>query len=430
MTERLALTSAQTGVWVAQQLNPGDTSFTCTEYCDIAGPVDPDRFRAALCEVVAATPALRAGFDLGDEGLVQHIDDTVDIPMHYLDLSRESDAYAAARCWMARHRENHGFDLTKGPLATWALFKAASDRFIWYRAVHHIAVDGLGHSLIASAVADSYTALSTGRRRRTAPVGTLRQVVEADIAYQRSDAFRRDGEFWAAYLENRMDTVSLTDWRLPPNGAAIRESAYLEPAEVGMLRSVARDLVLPWPAVVVAVLAVQLHRATGVRRMTLSLPVTARTEPALRTVPAMVSNTVPLRLDLTAKADFKTVAEQAAEGLKEVLRHQRYPMERLARLVPGLPAGRRQFGPEINIMSFHYDDDYAGSRATVHSLNSGPVEDLTINIYHRGWSQGMHIAFDGNSALYGRAELSHHVEEFASLLRSVRGLLDGGLITS
>lgn len=426
MTEQLALTSAQAGVWVAQQLNPDDKSFTCSEYCNIAGPVDPDYFRAALREVVAATPALRARFDFGDEGLIQYIDDTVDIPMHYLDLSQESDAYGAAKSWMTRHRENHEYDLSKGPLATWALFKTASDRFIWYRAVHHIAVDGLGQSLIASAVADSYTALVTGCRRRTPPAGTFRQVVEADTTYQRSDAFRSDGEFWVAYLENQSDTVSLTDWRPPPNGAAIRESAYLGPEDVGMLRSVARDIGLPWPAVVVAVLAIQLHRATGVRRMALGLPVTAREEPALRLVPAMVSNTVPLRLDLTTKTDFRALAVQAAEGIKEVLRHQRYPAERLARIISGLPAGRRQFGPEINIMSFHYDDNYAGSRATIHGLNSGPVEDLTINIYHRGGSRGMHIAFDGNAALYSCSELSHHVEEFVSLLRSVRVLLDGG----
>ncbi|BCK68033.1 hypothetical protein Srufu_019860 [Streptomyces libani subsp. rufus] len=215
MTEQLALTSSQTGVWVAQQLDPDDKSFTSSEYCDIAGPIDPVLFETALREVVATTPALRARFDIGDEGLTQYIDDTVDIPMHYLDVSGEPDPCAAARRWMARHREEEVYDLAKGPLVTWALFKASPERFLWYRAVHHIVVDGFGCALIASHVADVYTALATGRPRRPRPPGTLQQAVEADTAYQLSEAFNRDGEFWRAHLADQTETVSLTDWRPP-----------------------------------------------------------------------------------------------------------------------------------------------------------------------------------------------------------------------
>ncbi|BCK68032.1 hypothetical protein Srufu_019850 [Streptomyces libani subsp. rufus] len=162
--------------------------------------------------------------------------------------------------------------------------------------------------------------------------------------------------------------------------------------------------------------------------MALGLPVTARSEPVLREVPAMVTNTVPLRLALTPDMDFAAVARQAAEGAKEALRHERYPMERLARMIPGLPAGRRQFGPDVNIMSFNYRGNYAGAPAIVHHLASGPVEDMTINVHQRGGSKGLHIAFDGNIALYSRPELTRHVDDFVALLRSITELLDGGPI--
>ncbi|AJC59858.1 condensation domain-containing protein [Streptomyces sp. 769] len=428
MTEQLALTSAQTGVWVAQQLNPDDRCFTFAEYCDIAGPVDPALFAETLREVAAATPALRARFDLGDEGLVQYIEDTVEIPFHHLDLSAEPDPLAAAHRWMTEHQRTTTYDLVKGPLATWALLRLTHRRHLWYRSLHHIVLDGFGYSLIASHAADVYTALASGRPLPPRPAGTLRQVVEADTAYQHSAAFRAAAEFWRTRLAGQTETVSLTDWRPAPTNESLRETARLGPADVTALRSLASRLDVRWPAVVVAAVGVQLHRATGVRRMAVGLPVAARTDTALRQIPAMVSNTVPLRLSLTPDLDFASLIRQAAAEVTTALQHQRYPLERLARDLPQLARNRRQFGPDINLMSFAYRNSYAGSPATVHTLNSGPVQDLTFNVYNRGMEEGMHLALDGNAALYTRRQLADHLDDFVTLLRSAPGLAEAGPI--
>ncbi|MEU0389972.1 condensation domain-containing protein [Streptomyces chartreusis] len=418
MAEQLALTSAQTGVWVAQQLNPDDRSFTFAEYCDIAGPIDVAFFEAALAEVVAETPALRARFDLDDDGLVQYIDDNVRTPLHHVDLSAEPDPLRAAHHWMSEHQRTTTYDLAKGPLVSWTLLKLGPERHLWHRSLHHIVLDGFGYSLIANRAADIYTALVAGHALPPKPTDTFREVVEANAAYQRSEAFAADAAFWRSHLEDQTETVSLTDWRPPPTTESVRETVHFGPDDVTALRALASRLEVRWPTVVIAAVAVLMHRATGVRHMALGLPVTARTDAVLRRTPAMVSNTVPLRLSLTPGLDFASFTRQAAAEVDRVLRHQRYPLERLARDLRQLPSGRRQFGPDVNLMSFPYRNSYAGSPAVVHTLNSGPVEDLTFNVYNRGPREGMHIALDGNTALYTRSQLAGHLEDFVTLLRS------------
>ncbi|MFF9351729.1 condensation domain-containing protein [Streptomyces sp. NPDC014734] len=425
MTTRLMLSSAQTAVWVAQQLDPDERSFNIAEYCDIDGPVDVHLFEEALREVVAATPALRARFDLGDEGLYQYIDDTVDVPLHHVDVSDEPDPRAAAERWMRQDLAKE-YDLAKGPLFTWALFTAGAGRSLWYRAAHHIVVDGFGLSLIASHVADVYTALATGRPRRSRPPGTLEQVIEADAAYQSSEEYEQDRRYWLSQLAGQTEVVSLTDWRPTRSRASFRESGHLAPADVHALRAAARRLDVTWPEVVIAAVAVQLHRATGIRELVVGLPVTARTEPLPRRVPAMLTNVVPLRLLLGPEMDFAAVVEQTSRSLEEALRHQRYPQEHLMRELTELPRGRRQFGPDVNIMSFTYGGDYAGHSSVVHSPCAGPVEDLSINVYDRLDGQGLGISFHGNAELYSRDQLTGHVSDFVCLLRSVTDLLDGG----
>jgi nonribosomal peptide synthetase DhbF len=425
VTEQLALTSAQTGVWVAQQLNSADRSFAFAEYCEIAGAIDPVLFERAIREVVTTTPALRARFDIGDEGLCQFIDKAVEIPVHVLDVSGAPDPRSSAEDWIAGDLAKE-YDLSKGPLVACTLIKIAHDLWLWYRSAHHIVLDGFTHALFASRVAAVYTALVTGTRHQSHFPADLRRVVEADMAYQQSDAFRDDGEFWRAKLAGQNDFASLTTWRPPPSTESFRENDRLGPEDVSVLRSVAKRLGVPWPALVIAAVAIQLHRASRVREMALGLPVSNRAASELREIPSMVTNTVPLRLSLAPDTDFTALARQAAEGVAEALPHQRYPMERLARELPGLRDGRRQFGPDVNIMSFDYRSDYAGALASVHNLNSGPVEDMTINVYNRGSVEGMHIAFDGNVALYTREELARHVSDFMALLRSLRKLAESG----
>ncbi|MGY0057910.1 condensation domain-containing protein [Streptomyces sp. LZ34] len=422
MAERLALSSAQTEVWVAQQLDPDDRSLNIAEYSDIRGPVDPVLFEAALREVVAATPALRARFGVGEEGLCQDIDDTVDVPMPYLDVSGEPDPRAAAERWMAEDLAKE-YDLAKGPLFTWALFKAGAERYFWYRAAHHVVVDGFGLALTASHVADVYTSLATGAPRRPRPPATFADVIASDMAYQASEEFEQDRRFWLSRLADQTEVTSLTDWRPTRGRGCVRRSARLTPAEVDALRAAARRLDVTWPEVVIAVVALQLHRATGVREVVVGLPVTGRTNPMLRRVPAMLTNVVPLRLVLDPGTAFADLVAQAARRVEEAVAHQRYPRERLVRELPGLPEGRKQFGPEINIMSFSYGTRFAGHPATVHSMSAGPVEDLSINVYDRLDGQGLDISFDGNAELYDLDRLADHLEAFISRLRSVPELL-------
>ncbi|WP_405677192.1 condensation domain-containing protein [Streptomyces sp. NBC_00868] len=429
MTAELPLSLAQTGVWLAQQLNPDERSFNIAEYCDIEGPVDPVLFEAALREVVAATPALRARFGIGAEGLCQYIDDTVDVTLHCFDLVDEPDPRAAAERWMADNLAEE-YDLATGPLFTWALFAIGPERTLWYRAAHHVAVDGFAFALIASHVADVYTALATGAPRSPRPPGTLEQAIAADTAYQAGEEFAQDRRFWLDRMAGWGEVVALTDWHPTRTQASHRESGHLAPADLDALRSAARDLDVTWPEVVMAAVAVWLHRATGVRDLVVGLPVTARTEPLLRRVPAMLTNVVPLRFELSPELDFASVAAQASDRLREAMAHQRYPQERLVRELPALPSGRRQFGPDINIMSFNYGLGYGGHPATVHNLRPGPVDDLTVNVYDRMDGHGLDIVLDGNAELYASTEIAAHVADLVSLLSSVAGLLEADSITS
>ncbi|MFJ7203645.1 condensation domain-containing protein [Streptomyces sp. NPDC098789] len=151
----------------------------------------------------------------------------------------------------------------------------------------------------------------------------------------------------------------------------------------------------------------------------------------LRRVPTMLTNVVPLRFEMEPGIAFAAVVAQAAQRLEEAVEHQRYPQERLVRELPGPVGGAAgRFGPDINIMSFNYRLGYAGHPAAVRTLCSGPVDDLTVNVYDRMDGQGLDVALDGNAELYAPERLAAHVDDFVALLSRVTHLLEAPSITS
>src|SRR6266852_2676434 len=96
----LPLSSAQLGIWFAQQIAPSSPAYNIGEYIEIDGSVDPILFEEALRRVVVETEALRVQIVERAEGPRQIVGDPPAWSMPVIDVSAEADARAAAESWM------------------------------------------------------------------------------------------------------------------------------------------------------------------------------------------------------------------------------------------------------------------------------------------------------------------------------------------
>ena len=135
--------------------------------------------------------------------------------------------------------------------------------------------------------------------------------------------------------------------------------------------------------VIEAAAALYLHRLTGADEVVLGLPLMGRAGRRMRSIPGMVSNILPLRVSFAGTATFIDVLQQVAKRKAEMIRHQRYRAEDLRRDLGLQPADPNIYGMLVNVMSFDYDLDFAGCKATTHNLSNGPVDELAIVVYDR-----------------------------------------------
>ncbi|GGM15614.1 hypothetical protein GCM10010129_69800 [Streptomyces fumigatiscleroticus] len=415
----LPLTAAQSGMWYAQALDPLSPAQNTAEYLEIDGPLDPALFAEALRRVAAEADALR----------VVRVEDTPDGPRQYVahpDAAevpltvREPDTVAEAEAWM-RADLAAPCDLAAGPLFRHALFRVGEDRWLWYQRIHHLVIDGFGHSLLVRRTAEVYAALARGERPGPRTFGRLADLVADDAAYRSSQAFAADREHWTRAFADRPQAPRLAGRGALPSHTFRRRTAHLSPETTQGLRDLAARLRATWPDVLIAAQALYTSRVTAQPDVVLGLPMMGRMGSVALRVPGMVMNVLPLRLAVTPEATFAELVRQVVLGIREVRRHQRYRYEDIRRDLGLLGESRGLVGPLVNVMPFDYAVDFAGAPARAHNLSAGPVDDLTVNIYDRADGRGLRIDHDGNPALYEDEDLAAHQERFLHLLDRLAG---------
>lgn len=415
---RMPLSGAQSGIWFAQKLDLGNPAFNTAECVEIQGPVDRRLFEAALRRTVAEAETLHLIFGEDAEGPWQKLAYQTDWPLHFFDVSEEACPQEAAQRWIRADLERPA-ELGGGGLFTEALFKLSSDRYLWYQRIHHIAIDGFGFSLLARRTAHVYTALAGGTQPQEESFKPLHLLLEEESAYVSSGQKDTDRSFWLERFADGPEAVSLTQKVPAASRSFLRQTAYVQPETASRLRSAAAAPGTGWADTFIAAVAAYMHRLTGSDEVILGLPMMCRLGSVALRIPAMVMNLMPLRLRVSPDMSVSELVLQVSREVREVRRHQGYRQQELRRELRLLGDSRRLYGPQVNIMPFDYDLNFAGYPGVTRNLSAGPVDDLSINVYDRANGGGLRIDFDGNPAAYEAEELQLHHQRFLAFLSKV-----------
>ncbi|MGH3695937.1 MAG: amino acid adenylation domain-containing protein, partial [Pseudonocardiaceae bacterium] len=413
-TMTLPLTSAQTGIWLAQRFAPG-LDYSISLYIEITGPLEQALLLQAARQVFDETEALRARVVEANGDLVQEIQDSAIFTMPYLDFSDRPLAREAATAWMSEDLGRR-FSIETGKLYSFALLKVSDDKHFWYLRCHHAVFDGFSGALYVRRTALVYTSLIEGAGCDQGRFGALKDLVLHDSSYRESEAFRADREYWMKKLAGC--SVPASFGRLDSSRAAgcTRVTSYLESSQFRDLEVLARSSGVRLPAVFVAAQFLYVARMTGETEVILGLPVTARIGKFTKNIPGMVSNVVPIRLTVDPNLALSEFLRRVFMEMRIGLRHQRYGYETLRRDLKLSEDNQPLVGPHANLQIFDYNLRFGKSTATSHNLTNGPVEDLALVIYSGTDEIPWRIDLDANSERYSPADLAIHQMCFLGLL--------------
>ena len=415
----IALSQAQLGIWIAQQLDPNNPFFNIAEYVEIPGCIDEAHLARAVHEVVQASDALHQHFVPGLDGPYSYIApvDRKDFPR--LDLRTEVDPITAAQQWM--HDDvNQAFDLEHDQLFTFVSLRLADAHYYLYGRVHHIVNDGFGSALFLRQIAEVYSALCVGTFQGFTPAGHWRDLVSIETIYRQSKHYHRDRAYWLEQMQSIEPAATLSG--KPPGlmGTTYLAEAWLSRREAQILEQWGQAQGASLAQVIAAAVGHYLAAMTGKQDIVLGVPVTARIGATMRQIVGMVANILPLRLRIAPNATLSDLTLQTVRHMRALLRHQRYRDEDLHRDLGLGPNQPRLYSLTVNVNAFAYDLTFADQPTRVHNLglNSRPATDLELVLFDNLDSNDIRVQLFGKIGHYTQAEVDTHLQRFLTLLHT------------
>ncbi|MCY0941369.1 non-ribosomal peptide synthetase [Streptomyces antarcticus] len=424
---RLPLSAGQQGVWFAHQLDPSGQKYNCAEYIRIDGPVDVPLFRSAWTALRGEADVVRIRCVVQDGGLWQVVDPDHAVDLPVIDFTSAADPEGDAGRWM-RTDVRRPLDLAAGPISSYALLKVSDSRFLFYYRIHHVVVDGYGVHLLGQRLAEIYSALAYGGSENEPEIepafGALSELLGEEAAYRESPDFAEDRAYWLERFATLPDPVRVPGRTgpatvLPEEELRLRRSGPLGAPDIALLKRAAASTGTTWQILFMALVAAYVHRVTGRRDVVLGVPVSGRRSARARGIPGMVTNTVPVRLEVGPGTTPARMVDLMAKEVRYALKHERYRLEDLQRDL-GLDGGVGSLlGPIVNFMPYGGPLRFGALSGTSHNLSSGPTLDLFITVRPDPRGTSMSLVMDGNAELHDPASLEGHRDRLTAFIRTL-----------
>ncbi|MFJ9339996.1 condensation domain-containing protein, partial [Streptomyces sp. NPDC101733] len=427
---RLPLSAAQRDIWTAHGLDATGSRYNIGEYRELLGPLDLALVERSFEQLAREADALRIrGTGSEEDGSLwlELWPAEAGRRLEFVDLGGEPDPDAAGRAWMATEIARP-FDLAGGWLTRHVLIKAGvaqngEQRWFYFHSFHHLAIDGMGISLLDQRLAELHERAVAGEPWGPNPFGSLAELLAEDAGYRASAEGLADRAHWAAHLAGLPQTPRLGEGRsgrtAPGALPFVRRTVVLAPERVERLREVARARRAPWTMLVIALVAAYVHRACGGAELVLGLPVTGRRTDLARRTPGMLSNVIPLRVPVRADGTTAELLASVVAETRQGLKHQRTRYEDMCRDLGLGESERRLAAPLVNIMAFNPGMRFFGLPTVQHNLTNGPVEDLAVGVYDLGPDGGLRIDFDAAPEVCDLSAVAGHQDRFVRFVETV-----------
>ncbi|MEV5832763.1 amino acid adenylation domain-containing protein [Nocardia sp. NPDC052112] len=415
-SQPFALSPAQTALWYAQRIRP-DVPLTIAQYVEIHGDLDVGRLLYSIERFGVETQVGHVRLVEIDGVPHQVIDHARRPGWARIDLRGEPDPHAAALRWMNEHASSP-IDFERDPLTTNIVLRTGESDYIWYARGHHIVIDGYGAMNALTRTAEIYTAVENRTEPAVSRATPLADIYADESTYRDSSRFRNDRDYWLDQLAGAGGPMTLSGVHgltAAPDAGRRRACAVLDGRAEAAMTAATAELETHSSTMFVAALAAYVRSVTGNPDVVLSLPVSARTTVALRRSAGVVSNVVPIRVRFDPDTTVRDAVRAAELQITGALRHQRYRHDDIRRDCGYSRDARGFFGPMVNIMLFHDELKFGSLLGSLHVLATGPVEDLSINLYN-GEGGRIHIDFEANPRLYAESEVAAHHSRFLDFL--------------
>jgi len=329
------LSYAQKRLWLIYQLEPDNPAFNLPTRITLYDHVDETHVRKALEKLVNRHESFRTYFKSLKGGVIQIIQQQIQVNLEIFDLSDlEDNAREERRTRLYQEESFKAFQLEKPPLFRVKLIKCKNSEFDVLLTMHHIITDGWSMEILEHEFLLLYESYKTGTPCEPEPL-KLRYIdyiywQEHLLADKENSAAAR--EFWEKQLKGNYPFLDLP-YDFPRKNMTRKESAayrMVVPTDItSRLEAIARSRNASLFMVFLAGFNLLLLRITGQYDILLAIPAAARQHEDLKNLVGFFVNTLVIKNQINPGETFIDFLVKVQNHTLQALEFQSFPLELL-----------------------------------------------------------------------------------------------------
>ncbi|HSF38969.1 MAG TPA: non-ribosomal peptide synthase/polyketide synthase [Thermoanaerobaculia bacterium] len=417
---------AQQRLWFLDQLEPGNPFYSHRIGVRLIGRLDIVALEKTLTEVLRRHEILRTTLPTVDGQPVQRIAPPHPVRLPWIDLSGLGEEQAEQELrLLSRREELRSFELSRGPLLRFALFRLAPERNVILLTLHHVIIDAWSIGLLVREVATLYQAFAAGR---PSPLPEL-PIQYADFAewqrrWLRGEVLDGHLAYWKRHLAGSWKPLEVPGDRPRPARMSYRGASLRLPISPELSRQVEalsrREGVTSFMTLLAA-FDLLMARLSGQEDVVVGMAVANRTRAEIENLIGFFVNMLPLRVDLSGSPTFRELLQRVREVCLGAQAHQDLPLDKLVEAVRpernggDAPLFRIAFGQQNTP---HEALEVPGLQLLPWGQAEETVRfDLTVWIFETG--AGFSIQWAYSTELFDESTPRRLHDRFARLLGSI-----------
>jgi amino acid adenylation domain-containing protein/FkbH-like protein len=323
----LPLSFAQQRFWVMNQLHPDDSGYNIKTAIRITGPLDENVMRDCIAEVFARNEVLRTTYPVARGIPTQAIHPAGSASLEIVDIEEGGEPEALA---CAAAEAERPFDLSKGPVCRFLLYRVAALHHVLVMVSHHICMDGASVAILFEDLATLYAQLAAGEAPHLPP---LRFDYADFAAWQRQwmqgEVLEGQLDFWRTNLIGIPASMELPvdhDVQTGSMAGEIRSLTLGSEFEEALAGFCHTQKVTQF-AMMLGSLAILLHRWSAQRDFVIGTVTGNRPMAELERVFGCFLNMLPLRMGVSGSEAAVDVLMRSRETVLDGFAHGQCPFE-------------------------------------------------------------------------------------------------------
>ena len=405
------LSMSQRNIWNAEQALGQTPINNISATLRIRGRLDVALLEKSLNLVVCHNQGLRTQLTMVDGVPYQYTAEYREQQYQVYDFSMTDET--GIEHW-ERTLTRQVMPLYDVPLFDFAIFTVGEGNGGFFMKTHHIISDGYAQMFLTNQIAKTYLDLLAGKEPVLEELADYALHIEEEQRYLESPMCRSDERYWREQMAGIEEPTAIKEHRgavISPVGQR-KTYALSQRLNHALRRFSMEHRVSPFAPVCMA-LAVYLKRIQGQDRSCIGVPIVNRGSYREKNTFGMFVSTLPFLLDIDEEWSFEEFNENLSEQWYDLLRHQKYPFERIEGIAKEKGLGGRALFSVV--LSFQFSQAYQGEDAEVYFTGrwhySGyQSQDLLIHLSNFEDTGRYSIDYDYLTQIFSGEEISrlHH----------------------